>query len=75
MPASTAIRHSFYRPEKRELSVWFAGSGRRYKYFDVPPGLYEAFRAAESRGRFFNTHIRGQFECRLVEGSDRRRSA
>lgn len=73
--ASTAIRHVFYRPEARELSVWFAGSGRRYKYFDVPPALYAALLAAESRGRFFNAAIKGSFRCELIEDPRRKRPA
>ena len=71
--ASTAIRHVFYRPEARELSVWFAGTRRRYKYFDVPPETYAALEAADSRGRFFNTAIRGHFVAELVEDTKRKR--
>ena len=70
--ASTAIRHVFYRPEKRELSVWFAGSGRRYKYFDVPPELHAELVSAESRGRFFNEAIKGHFECTRIDEEPRR---
>ncbi len=73
--ASTAIRHVFYRPEARELSVWFAGSGRRYKYFDVPPETYDALRTAPSRGQFFNAAIRGRFACKLIEDRSKRPAA
>lgn len=69
---SSAIRHIHYKPELEELSVWFGPDGRRYKYFGVPSVLYEALRQAPSRGRFFNESIRGRFECRLVDPSEKR---
>ncbi|WIJ24381.1 KTSC domain-containing protein [Devosia sp. RR2S18] len=69
---SSAIRHIHYKPELEELSVWFGPEGRRYKYFGVPSALYDALRQAPSRGRFFNESIRGRFECRLVDPSEKR---
>jgi hypothetical protein len=69
---SSAIRHIHYKPASEELSIWFGPQGRRYKFFDVPEFIYEALRDAESRGRFFNQSIRGKFECRLVDPSERR---
>lgn len=71
--ASSVIRHLHYKPEPRELSIWFAGSGRRYKFFEVPPELYHAFVEAPSRGRFFNDHIRGRFRSELVSDPSGRR--
>jgi hypothetical protein len=32
--------------------------GAVYRYFDVPPSIHDAFLAADSKGRFFNRHIR-----------------
>lgn len=58
---STLIRNSRYDSETRTLSVWFVTSGKRYDYADVPPETYDAFRAAFSKGRFFNRHIRTRF--------------
>lgn len=58
---STSIRQARYDPETRTLSVWFVASGRRYDYRDVPPEAYGAFRAAFSKGRFFNRHIRDRY--------------
>lgn len=60
---STVIRRFEYRPEARELEVLFV-TGRRYLYFDVPPDVAEAFRAAFAKGVFFNRRIRDRFECR-----------
>jgi len=73
MAASSVIRHIHYKPDLAELSVWFAGSGRRYKFFDVPGALYQAFRDAPSRGRFFNEALRGRFRSELVSDPTGRR--
>jgi hypothetical protein len=66
---STAIRSLFYDPAKSELWVTFV-TGRRYVYADVPPGVFEAFKTAESRGGFFNHEIRDRYDYREI----RRRS-
>lgn len=67
---SAAIRHIHYKPADEELSIWFGPEGRRYKYFGVPEFLFEGLRDAESRGRFFNQNIKGQYECRLADKSE-----
>jgi hypothetical protein len=69
---SSAIRHIHYKPELGELSVWFGPEGRRYKYVEVPPEVFDAFSAAPSRGRFFNAEIRGRYPSTLVDPSEKR---
>jgi hypothetical protein len=64
---STLIRDSQYDPGTRILSVWLRTNGKRYDYLDVPPETCDAFRAAFSKGRFFNRHIRGHFAFRQNE--------
>lgn len=36
-------------------------SGVAYRYFAVPQALVEAFIAAESKGAYFNRHVRDRF--------------
>ena len=60
---STAIRGFSYLPQRRELRVEFV-TRRVYVYFDVPAKTVEEFRAAESKGRHFNTHIRDHYRFR-----------
>ena len=62
---STAIRAHYYRPERRELEVTFI-TGRRYVYFDVPQEKVDAFRAASSKGAFFNNQIRSYYDYREI---------
>lgn len=64
---STIIQKSCYDAETRVLSVWLLTNGKRYDYRDVPPETYGAFRAAFSKGRFFNRHIRTRFAFRQVD--------
>ncbi|WP_342633666.1 KTSC domain-containing protein [Mesorhizobium atlanticum] len=68
MPAmpSTAIQNIQYDPSRRVLSVWFVPSGNRYDYEDVEPETYTAFKAAFSKGQFFNEFVRDRFRYRLV---------
>ena len=60
---STVIRRFDYAPGRRELTVEFV-SGRRYLYLDVPPEEAEEFRAASSKGTYFNRHIRDNYRFR-----------
>jgi len=46
--------------------------GDIYRYFDVPVQWYEAFLAAESKGRYFSRHIRHEFRYEQVRCTPRR---
>jgi len=68
---STVIRRFSYRSGLRELEVTFT-TGRRYLYSDVPEEAVEEFRAAFSKGAYFNRCIRDRYPCReLSEFSER----
>jgi hypothetical protein len=58
---SAVIRSYDYDPEKRELDVLFT-TGRLYRYHGVPPAAVDDFRAAFSKGRHFNAHIRDAYD-------------
>jgi len=45
---------------RRVLTVRFR-SGKVYNYIGVPAPLYQQLLAAESKGSFFNTHIRDAY--------------
>jgi hypothetical protein len=65
---STAIRRFRYEHETQTLYVTFV-SGEQYAYDGVPPELPRDFRAAFSKGRFFQDHVRDCFPYRRI-GSD-----
>lgn len=35
--------------------------GGKYAYEDVPPAVFEAFAAAESKGKYFHAEIKGKY--------------
>lgn len=59
---STVIGRFEYDPRTAALEVEFV-SGRRYRYAGVPAEVADAFRAAFSKGRFFNARIRDAYPC------------
>jgi hypothetical protein len=63
--ASSAIRDIEYDPDERRLTVTFI-TGRIYEYFDVPVGIVGCFEDAESKGAFFNRHIRDHYDFREI---------
>ena len=64
MPSSV-IRSYLYEAAKGELWITFV-TGRRYVYAAVPQDVFDAFKAAPSRGTFFNLKIRGHYAYREV---------
>ena len=65
---STVIREFAYDPASARLTVTFV-TGRRYIYEGVPEAVAAAFRAAFSKGRFFNARIRDRYRCRPLEST------
>jgi lysyl-tRNA synthetase class 2 len=57
---STVIRDFTYQPETKILEVTFV-SGRRYRYREVPPNIYQEMQSAFAKGEYFNSHIRGRY--------------
>lgn len=53
MPSSV-IAAMRYDAEARVLMIVYRGNRGRYRYFDVPREVWEAFRAAKSKGAFLN---------------------
>jgi hypothetical protein len=57
-----------YEPKPRTLYLRFR-SGEVYGYFEVPENQYQEFLQAESRGRYFLSHIRGRFRYQRITQS------
>ena len=72
MPSSV-IRDASYDADAKELRVTFV-SGRIYVYDGLSKALYDAYRAAPSKGTFFNVAIRGRYRFR-EDSQERKRSA
>ena len=67
MPSSV-IRNYQYDADHRLLLIDFQ-TGRRYVYIDVPEAEVAAMRAALSKGRYFNAHIRDRYPFRELAPS------
>ena len=59
MPSSV-IQSFVYDKEEQRLVVRFV-SGKVYTYGDVPAGIVDGFKAAASKGTYFNDVIRDRF--------------
>ena len=57
-----AIKGAWYLPNRRQLDLLF-GSGRHYRYSNVPADIAHRFAEAQAKGRFYNAEIRGRFVC------------
>jgi hypothetical protein len=57
-----------YDAVRRHLQVQFR-SGERYLYFQAPPACYHNLLEADSKGAYFNHHIRNQFPYQHLSSS------
>ena len=64
--SSSVIAAFGYDEEREVLEVEFA-SGAVYRYLNVSLDVFEDFRAARSKGRFFNEQIKDAFPWEQVE--------
>jgi KTSC domain len=59
---SSVIAAVQYHAAQQHLDIELT-NGRAYRYLDVPGEVYQAFMAAESKGRYYNDHIRDVYLC------------
>ena len=64
---STCFKQIGYDSEYRILKVTFRDSGRSYLYLDVSPREWEAFASSDSLGTYYNTEIKGYYDCIRLE--------
>jgi DNA-binding NarL/FixJ family response regulator len=60
--SSSLIARILYDDDSATLRVCFR-HGAAYLYHDVPPGEFEALKAAASGGRYYNACIKGRYRC------------
>jgi KTSC domain len=58
---SQMLSAAAYDHSKQILYLRFRNTGDVYRYFEFPAADYHAFFRAESKGRFFRSHIRDHF--------------
>ena len=59
---STTLSAVVYDAYQQLLQLEFRG-GTVYQYFQVPRQTYQDLLQADSKGAYFNHHIRGAFRC------------
>ena len=60
---SSFVNRICYLEESHYLLVSL--SGPYYHYCGVPERLFESWISASSKGRFYNTYVKGRYDCRL----------
>lgn len=60
--SSSNIASIGYDEATSDLYVTFLGSGRTYKYENVPPGEFSMLERAGSVGSYFAENIKGQYK-------------
>jgi hypothetical protein len=64
-PESSNIARFGYDKETMVLTVEFLKGGR-YNYFDVPESVFEAMKAAPSKGQYLAQNIKGRYRYARV---------
>lgn len=65
-PVNSSMMTQFdYDADDRELDITFIG-GKTYRYLDVPADVYDGLLDADSKGEFFNAHVKDRFAYREV---------
>ena len=60
---STAISKVKYDAAVSKLYIIFHDDATAYEYCRVPESIYRGLINASSKGRYFDQHIKGQFQC------------
>ena len=62
---SRALAAVGYSKRLRALEIEFKRGGT-YRYFGVPASVHQELLAADSKARFYNTHVRGKYRSVFV---------
>jgi predicted DNA-binding antitoxin AbrB/MazE fold protein len=65
-PASSSLTSVAYLPKSEALEIEFH-DGSVYLYFGVPASVYDELTGADSRGRYFNAHVRNEYVTRKTK--------
>jgi len=62
---SSILASVCYLPDLRILQLGLR-TGKDYEYFEVPLNTYRELLASESKGRYYNQHIRNDFRFQPI---------
>ena len=63
---SSNIQSVGYDEDEKVLEIAFK-SGTVYRYYNVSKRVHTALMKAESKGQYFNVHVKGIYEFRKVD--------
>jgi hypothetical protein len=66
---STSLHAANYQERDASLELEFR-SGAIYRYLGVPEPVYRELLNAESKGQYFNQHIRNRFPYAKIDPTD-----
>ncbi|WP_405119704.1 KTSC domain-containing protein [Pseudomonas leptonychotis] len=59
---STAITAIGYDPTNQRMKIKFQ-QGHTYDYCRVPAHIFNGFMNSQSKGTYYNTHIKDRYQC------------
>mgnify|MGYP003747505563 CR=1 FL=1 len=57
---SSVLSRAVYDEKLRILTITFK-NGKSYSYYNLPQEIWQAFKEADSKGRFFISNIKGKY--------------
>jgi hypothetical protein len=63
---STSLKAATFQEQSALLELQFR-NGTIYRYSDVPARVYEELLRAESKGQYFNQHIRNRYHYAKID--------
>lgn len=60
---SSVVKRLCYDPQEKYIIVNL--NGTYYHYCEVPPSLVSDWRRSASMGRYYNSKVKGRFDCRI----------
>ena len=66
-PDSSAFTEIGYIRSEETLIVTFRDTGYSYAYYGVSVSVWNALKSAESKGSYYNSNIKGNYQCEKIE--------
>ena len=60
---SSAIQSIGYDAQTKVMQVKFHKNPKTYNFCNVPPHIFNSFLNAPSKGTFYDTYIKGNYQC------------
>lgn len=65
--SSKLLTKAEYSPLYHQLKIWFKTTGKVYMYKGVPEEIWEEFKKADSKGKYFHAYIKSLYACEKLK--------